>query len=112
MEGQHCFEPVSGCDATGLIPPVFEYDHGQGCSITWGYVYRGARFLQLTGIYFFGDFCSGRLWGMQRTAEGEWRTAVLLESGLSISSFGQDAFGELYVLDYRSGAIYLVTALP
>ena len=94
----------------GLIRPVFEYDHSQGCSITGGYVYRGARYPALTGVYFLGDFCSGRVWGLRRTPEGEWESALLLETDLSISAFGQDAAGELYVLDYRAGTIYRLFA--
>ncbi len=112
LEAAHCFEPPTGCDISGLIPPVMEYDHGQGCSISGGYVYRGALYPQLDGIYLLGDYCSGRMWGLQRTPSGEWRSALLLDTDLSISSFGQDAAGELYVLDYSRGTIYRVTALP
>jgi len=112
MEANHCFEPQSGCDTTGLIPPVAEYDHGLGCSITGGYVYRGTQFPQLAGVYFFGDFCSGRIWGLRRAPSGESNLALLLESELGISSFGEDAAGELYVLDYRAGTIYHLTAAP
>ncbi|NLE75662.1 MAG: hypothetical protein GX605_02770, partial [Chloroflexi bacterium] len=78
MEGSHCFEPREGCDTSGLALPIAEYDHTQGCSITGGYVYRGARYPQLQGIYLFGDFCSGRVWGLQRQPSGDWRTAELL----------------------------------
>ncbi len=112
MESYHCFEPASDCDATGLIPPVAEYDHSLGCSITGGYVYRGSQYPQLTGVYFFGDYCSGRIWALRQSSSGEWRMAFLLESGAAISSFGQDASGELYVVGYRDGTIYHLTALP
>jgi glucose/arabinose dehydrogenase len=112
MEADHCFEPQSGCDTAGLIPPVAEYGHGLGCSITGGYVYRGTRFPQLEGVYFFGDFCSGRIWGLRQAASGEWNMALLLETELGISSFGEDAAGELYVLDYRGGTIYQLSAAP
>lgn len=112
MEASFCFEPSSGCDPAGLILPVAEYDHSLGCSITGGYVYRGVRYPQLAGIYFFGDFCSGRIWGMRQQASGEWNTALLLETDARISSFGQDAAGELYILDYAGGTIYHLTALP
>lgn len=112
MEANHCFEPQSGCDTAGLIPPVAEYEHGLGCSITGGYVYRGTRFPQLEGVYFYGDFCSGRIWGLRRAPSGEWNMALLLETELGISSFGEDAAGELYVLDYRGGTIYHLTAAP
>jgi glucose/arabinose dehydrogenase len=110
MEGNHCFEPSSGCNTNGLVLPVTEYDHGQGCSITGGYVYRGTRYPELSGIYFFGDYCSGNLWGLRQDASGQWQTALLQNSGLSISSFGQDAVGELYVLDYAGGTISRLAA--
>jgi glucose/arabinose dehydrogenase len=104
-EGRHCFEPAQDCDLTGLTLPVAEYDHSQGCSVSGGHVYRGVRYPGLVGVYFFGDFCSGLIWGLSRSPSGEWNTALLLESRSAISSFGQDAAGELYVLDYRQGAV-------
>jgi glucose/arabinose dehydrogenase len=112
MEGTHCFEPATGCDSTGLVLPVAEYDHGLGCSITGGYVYRGARYPQLKGVYVFGDFCSGRIWGLRQNTDQDWDMALLLDTDVAISSFGQDAVGELYVLGYRDGAVYHLTALP
>jgi glucose/arabinose dehydrogenase len=112
MEGNHCFEPQIDCDPAGLTLPVAEYDHGHGCSITGGYVYRGARYPQMSGIYFFGDFCSGRVWGLRQEPSGAWNTASLLETDMSISSFGEDAAGELYVLDYGDGSIYRLAPLP
>jgi glucose/arabinose dehydrogenase len=113
MEGNHCYQPSSGCNTSGLVLPAAEYDHSQGCSITGGYVYRGTRYPELSGVYFFGDYCSGNLWGLRQEASSQWQTALLQNSGLSISSFGQDAAGELYVLDYGDGTIYrLVAATP
>jgi glucose/arabinose dehydrogenase len=112
MEGRHCFEPASGCDTTGLVLPVAEYDHSLGCSITGGYVYRGSRYPALNGVYFFGDYCSGRIWGLRRQDGGRWQMALLQESGVTISSFGEDAGGELYVLNYGDGMIYRLIAQP
>jgi glucose/arabinose dehydrogenase len=112
MEGGHCFAPARECDSTGLILPVAEYDHKLGCSVTGGYVYRGGRYPKMTGVYFFGDFCSGLIWGLRRRASGEWDMALLLESDVAISSFGQDGAGELYVLDYNDGTIYRLIAAP
>jgi glucose/arabinose dehydrogenase len=112
MEGNHCFEPAQNCDSAGLILPVAEYDHAFGCSITGGYVYRGAEHPTLAGVYFFGDFCSGRIWGLRQMPSGEWNTAALLESDVAISSFGEDAPGELYVVGYADGVIYRLVAAP
>jgi glucose/arabinose dehydrogenase len=107
-EGMHCFR-ADTCQPDGLIDPIAEYDHDQGCSVTGGYVYRGAAFASLQGLYIFGDYCSGTIWSLQRDASGAWQQRTLLDSELSISSFGEDADGELYVIDL-GGEIYRVTA--
>jgi glucose/arabinose dehydrogenase len=112
MEGSHCFEPPGGCDSEGLVLPVAEYDHGLGCSVTGGYVYRGTGFPQIAGVYFYGDFCSGNIWGLRQEEPGEWETALLLDTDLNITSFGEDSDGELYVIGYSDGTIYQLVALP
>lgn len=109
MEGTHCYES-DNCDAAGqgLVLPIAEYDHSQGCSVTGGYVYRGAQFPALTGTYFYGDYCSGLIWGLRREANGDWSQAQLLSSGHTISSFGQDEAGEVYLLQHRTGEVFQV----
>ncbi|HUW08418.1 MAG TPA: PQQ-dependent sugar dehydrogenase [Anaerolineae bacterium] len=106
MEGSQCFEPEIGCDPSEFVLPVAEYDHGLGCSATGGVVYRGGRYLALSGVYFYGDFCSGNIWGLRRDSRGQWETAMLLQTDLSISSFGEDGAGEIYVLSYNDGLIF------
>jgi glucose/arabinose dehydrogenase len=109
MEGSHCFNPGQGCDQTGLVLPVAEYSHDEGgCSITGGYVYRGSKYPALQGMYFFGDYCSGIMWSLQRDGD-QWQMTKRLESGLNISSFGEDVNGELYVIDH-GGAVYQLAA--
>jgi glucose/arabinose dehydrogenase len=103
MEGAACFEP-DDCDPDGLILPVVVYSRDMGCSITGGYVYRGTDFPQLDGIYFYGDYCSGRIWAL-RHSNGEWQNAQVQDTNLNITSFGTDAAGELYVTD-RNGGVY------
>ncbi len=103
-EGSECFQPSTGCNRAGLTLPVAEYNHSLGCSVTGGYVYRGCRLPGHAGTYFYGDFCSGlirsfRLAGGQATDQRDW-TAALGSSRYSISSFGTDDEGELYVVDY------------
>ena len=105
MEGAHCYGS-STCNTQRLVQPVAEYDHGQGCSITGGYVYRGSQFPELTGNYFFGDFCSGNIWSLFNTGDG-WQQTVVARSDLNITSFGEDAAGELYVLT-QGGDIYQI----
>ena len=100
MEGTHCFSPSSGCDTDDLHLPVAEFSHGDGCSVTGGYVYRGAAIPELDGRYFYSDYCGG------------WLRSFVYENGVatdaqdhteqvgsltSVTSFGTDAFGELYV---------------
>jgi glucose/arabinose dehydrogenase len=110
MEGAHCFPQDRTCVRTGLTLPVAEYDHSQGCSVTGGYVYRGVAYPQLTGIYLFGDYCSGRIWGLAPTEAGEWQIAELAQANVRLSSFGQDQAGELYLLDLEGGVLYKVAA--
>jgi glucose/arabinose dehydrogenase len=109
MEGAHCFRPPVGCRSEGLELPIAEYDHSVGCSITGGYVYRGSHIENLIGRYVFGDFCSGRIWTLTASESGDWTMQVLLDTSLSISSFGEDEQGELYVVDLN-GAVYRITA--
>ncbi|NOZ72569.1 MAG: glucose dehydrogenase, partial [Chloroflexi bacterium] len=97
-EGNHCFEPAEGCDRSGITFPVAEYGHDQGCSVTGGYVYRGSLYPQLSGIYFFADFCTGEIWAMQQDSSGQWQYGPLIESGVNVASFGEDESGELYIL--------------
>ncbi len=103
MEANHCFPPGTTCNQNGLTRPVHEYDHGQGCSITGGHVYRGTE-PSMAGVYLFGDFCSGRIWGLF-PAEGNTRMVVQLgQFDILITSFGADESGELYLLDKRSAS--------
>jgi glucose/arabinose dehydrogenase len=108
MEGFHCFNP-SQCDPAtqGLVLPIAEFDHSLGCSITGGYVYRGSQFPALDGLYFYGDYCSGIIWGLRYEADGSWSQAELLRSDEAISSFGQDEAGEVYLVDHRGDIFQL-----
>jgi len=109
MEGMHCFDPRQGCDQSGLVLPVAEYSHDEGgCSVTGGYVYRGLEYPALNGTYFFGDYCSGIIWSLQREGE-QWPMTKRLETGVQISSFGEDVNGEMYVIDH-GGAVYQLVA--
>jgi uncharacterized repeat protein (TIGR01451 family) len=112
MEGSLCFDPPTGCDTTGLTLPVIEYEHSLGCAISGGSVYRGALYPSFHGLYFFGDWCSGRLWGLQKV-NGSWQSALLFDTTLSIIGFGEDESGGLWASDYNGGAIYpIIEGLP
>jgi glucose/arabinose dehydrogenase len=106
MEGAHCFNPASNCNTGSLILPILEYSHSLGCSITGGYRYRGTEMPEHFGTYFFGDYCSGSIWGgIENVDTGAWSQTELLDSDLAISTFGEDEQGELYVADHN-GTLY------
>lgn len=106
MEGNHCFLPKKECDSGDLVKPVAEYSHKYGCSVTGGYVYRGKKIKALIGKYIFGDFCKGTVWTIDKDKKFAMRK--LLDTKLKISSFGEDAEGELYIVDYRGKVFKLV----
>jgi len=105
MEGRHCYGS-SSCDGQGLVQPILEYGHDQGCSITGGFVYRGSAMPDLQGTYFYSDYCSGWLRSLRYdgTAVGEERSWDVGSLG-QVLSFGEDAAGELYVLS-ANGTVY------
>ena len=112
MEGTACYG-ATNCDRTGLTLPKFEYLHGasdvNGCSITGGYVYRGAALPELAGRYFYSDYCKGflksfRYSGGLAGAQTEWDLGAAVGNVLS---FGQDSQGELYMLA-ASGSVYRI----
>jgi len=96
---------------TGLTLPVAEYDHTEGCSITGGTVYRAARYPTFGGIYFYGDWCSGKIWGLQQM-NGSWQNSFLSGSNLALIAFCEDEDGYLWAADYSGGAIYSVVEGP
>lgn len=109
-EGAHCFNPGTGC-ANSFIEPVSEYDHGLGGSITGGLVYRGTAISELAGWYLFGDFTSGRLFGVPEGSAAGIVPEIFAETGLQIVSFGQDTDGEIYVLNFV-GTIHQIVDAP
>jgi len=103
MEGPHCYQQEN-CDQTGLTMPFFSYTHDFGCSITGGYLYRGKAIKELVGGYLAADYCSGNVWAVNpETGEA----TAPMQSGASVSSFAEDAEGELYLVDLN-GAIYKI----
>jgi glucose/arabinose dehydrogenase len=95
MEGAHCYGSAT-CSTSGLVLPVAEYPHSQGCSVTGGFVYRGAAIPELQGHYLYGDFCGGWIKSFRYTGSAtDARTWGPSIGGLT--SFGTDGFGEIYV---------------
>jgi glucose/arabinose dehydrogenase len=109
LEGSHCY--VDNCNRSGKTLPIAEYSHSFGCSVTGGHVYRGPTYSSLRGAYFYGDNCSGRIWALDAAAalRGTSRVRQVMDTGLSISSFGENERGELFVVDL-AGAVYRVRA--
>lgn len=94
MEGTQCYSPPSNCNMTGLTLPIAEYAHSGGnCSVTGGYVYRGSQSVDMFGTYLYGDYCTGIIWGYSGGVATQ-----LLDTSLSISSFGEDQSGEIYLV--------------
>ena len=103
-EGMHDYTSGDALEHARL--PLFEYSHSEGCSVTGGYVYRGSM-PEWQGVYFYGDFCSGMVWGALRQVRAGEETlvsTVLFETGAQITSFGVDESGEVYLAD-RAGSI-------
>jgi glucose/arabinose dehydrogenase len=108
MEGNHCYQPSSGCSTSGKTRPITEYGHGGGhCAVTGGYVYRGSAIPMLVGGYVFADYCTGEIWVVNATAPQGTSPTLLLDTNALISSFGENAAGELYVTDH-SGKVWQI----
>jgi hypothetical protein len=103
MEGSHGYD---GDPQPGLLLPVAEYSHAYGCSVTGGYVYRGVM-TEWNGIYLYGDYCTGTIWGVL-FSNGGWQNQVLFETRANITSFGTDESGEIYFAG-DNGNIYHLT---
>ena len=108
LEGSHCFSPRNNCPRAGMMPPVWEYSlDGEPCSVIGGHVYRGPAIPWLRGAYVYGDFCSGKVFGL-RYIDGEVvEHRQLANTDLRIMSFAEDNEGELYLLSQKSGVYRL-----
>lgn len=102
VEGPVCYRP-DDCVLDDFRPPVYAYPHGEGKSITGGYVYRGRAFPELWGAYVYGDYANGRVWALRTDARGAVTNTLLVETGNRISSFGEDPEGEIYVVTFNGG---------
>jgi len=121
MEGSHCFppDPDDACDRTGLTLPVAEYANpGDGAAVIGGYVYRGACNPDIRGWYFYGDYNKEHIFkfiyaGGQATEQADVTDDIDPKSAIDgLSSFGEDAAGEVYVVSLNSGEIYRIVAGP
>ncbi len=106
FEGNHPYRGSPPAD-TKFVSPVAEYGHDVGESVSGGYVYRGADLPAWQGVYLYGDFGSGRVWGLLLLPDGSWQNAQLFETPYNISSFGVDERGELYLVNYAGSLLML-----
>ena len=107
-EGKHPYQDQPPASAT-FTGPVAEYSHSEGCSITGGTVYRGSALPEWQGVYFYGDYCSGTVWGLIQTSQDSWQSKALFSTGAKITTFGVDEVGEIYLADYQSGTLLRLT---
>jgi len=110
MEGNHCYQ-TAGCNTAGMTLPVLEYSHTIGCSIIGGLMYRGNASPGFRGTYLYGDLCSGIIYGLTHEGPG-YTTRRLTTTGFSITTFGADESGEIYVSDANTGTIYHIIGQP
>ena len=109
-EGTHLYDGITKLLTRGVYhPPIAEYQHEDGCSVTGGYVYRGTKIPSAVGRYFYGDYCSGLVWSLM--VVGGHATSVRREpfTVAGLSSFGQAADGELYLMSVQSGDLFRLT---
>ena len=106
-EGAHDY---TGGDTEALVDPVAEYDHGLGCSVTGGVVVHDPRLPTWQGVYLYGDYCSGRVWGLIQDEHGAWLSAPLFEVEGTFSSFGEDHRGRVYLVDHNGDILRLEPA--
>ena len=106
MDGTHCYPSGDRCNRNPLEEPIHEYDHGQGCAVTGGFVYGGTAARDVQDLYVYADACTGRIWALEDLRDGRWLRAQLLDSRLRVSSFGEDEDGELYLTSSASGVVY------
>jgi glucose/arabinose dehydrogenase len=109
MEGTNCFR-AADCDKSQFEQPIFEYGRDEGISITGGYIYRGSDIPSLVGKYVYADFGFGTIWALDNRTSPVRNEVIAGNTEINPSSFGQDARGEIYVLDHSAGDVYKLIA--
>jgi glucose/arabinose dehydrogenase len=111
-EGNNVFNNADCCIDLALTFPVYTYSHGDECSVTGGYVYRGDTSSPFYGYYYFADFCSGRIWTLHKTEQGWVNQDFGQFTGNGFSTFGEDSKGRLYVAGLSSGSLFRIGTQP
>jgi uncharacterized repeat protein (TIGR03806 family) len=113
MEGPQPALPEAKKGPTPILPPVISHPHSESASITGGYVYHGKRLAELQGAYIYGDFQTGKIWGLRMSGQQISWKKELAQTPLQLVSFGEDNAGEIYLVDYqRTRQIYRLTKNP
>jgi uncharacterized repeat protein (TIGR03806 family) len=112
MEGTHPFRPERQRGPTPILPPVVEHSHTDFRSLTGGYVYHGKRLKELAGAYIYGDFDTGRVWALRYDGKKVTQHQELVDTPYRIVSFGEDAAGEIYFVDFIGGKIHRLVPAP
>jgi glucose/arabinose dehydrogenase len=109
MEGTLCAPGVNAkCNPSGFQTPILDYPRSEGIAVIGGAVYRGRAVPDLCGVYLYGDYGSGRIWGLRYDGQSVTQQQKLLETGRSLTSFGEDEQHELYVLDHDGEILRIV----
>jgi uncharacterized repeat protein (TIGR03806 family) len=111
-EGDHPFRPARKTGPTPPLPPILEQPHSEFRSITGGFVYRGARLPELRGAYIYGDYDTGKVWALKYDKGKVTKSWQLADTQLRIVAFGEDAAGEVYLLDFIGGQLHQLTTAP
>jgi uncharacterized repeat protein (TIGR03806 family) len=114
MEGNHPFQPRRERGPTPIVAPIVEHHHTDCRSITGGYVYEGSKFKELRGLYLYGDYQYGKVWGLRYNHESKKVTwhKELVKSTVKITSFGVGRDGSIYAVDYDAGHIVQLEKAP
>ncbi|MFT4538664.1 MAG: putative repeat protein (TIGR03806 family) [Planctomycetota bacterium] len=107
-EGFESFDADEKVTHGDALDPVAVYPRSEGISITGGYAYRGTRYPELSGMYFYGDYASGNMWRIRPDAESGFKNELVRRTGRSIASFGEDDEGELFLLSFDGGIYRIV----
>jgi glucose/arabinose dehydrogenase len=112
MEGDHCYNPLFDCEQDTFVMPILEYGHlGGACAVVGGFRYHGPKYPRLVGTYFYGDLCTGTIFGATQLSDDTWDGEPLRTTSLTITSFGEDQDGELYVADLKGGVYHIIDSI-
>ena len=111
-EGAHPFRPQRPRGPTPILDPIVEHPHSEFRSITGGYVSHGSRLPELKGAYLYGDYDTGRVWMLRHDGKQLTAHRQLVDTQLRIVAFGQDASGEVYLLDFMGGGLHRLVPAP